>query len=537
MNRNVVKTIKTDWVGSRTVVSTLQEGTIPDACAEINTDDSRDPEVLKKPYDRSEWVYSPQGLLAMWKGMVYTDSLCEFEETWRKLQEIFGPTQSKLVDYLNKTYYSVSEDWAFCNIGHHRHYGIVTTSRAESLHAQLRHILIHPMTSNLLQVVQSCYTLTASSHKSLLDRLSWETTTARDVWRRCPLLIFVVEKLSHKALKMIWGMYQYSVHHVLGWDLPINQPFCTSRYRTNLGLPYYHKLCKDFIEGTFNTETGAVDVKVKRYLRLHDIDPQWHLPIDLAIIEPLRNVRDPPLRPPRSRQRTAPTNLLLPPGAAVRPRPQPAAASQAIPAPGAVVSVRPARGRGAGRGRGPRSARGGARSGGRRGGSSRGDPSRGGPSRGDDRDTRVPVPPQIVNADRLHLTLTPGEVTAARLLGAVARDGQYPDSPETFMGTSESLGVQRQRQETPMPFIQSQPPISRAQQRRITEIQRSSSRQSQSEHIASQRLPSSWEDGIIRRGHGGPAATAVEAPRAFDNLPEDFPLTQGTISSQLYDDE
>jgi len=81
----------------------------------------------------AEIPHTREGVLMLWKYMVYSNSEEDFMESWARLLEEF-PDQEPIIEYLQTTYLPVRHQWANCHIkkypSHHLLSQATRTSKA-----------------------------------------------------------------------------------------------------------------------------------------------------------------------------------------------------------------------------------------------------------------------------------------------------------------------------------------------------------------------------------------------------------------------
>ena len=181
-----------------------------------------------------------------------------------------------IVVYLATTYWPLREEWAVSYTNQYRNYGIRTTSRSESAHAELRNVLVNPMTS-LLGVFEAIQLLVRRKEEVYEAKVAREATSCRDVFRRNALLTPIAEKVSWKGLQLIHSQSLWARRHMLDGNDP---SFCYLRYNDQFGLPCVHQLIRRM--RLQEDERGNKVVEVIKPLSLDEIDGQWVLKKDLV---------------------------------------------------------------------------------------------------------------------------------------------------------------------------------------------------------------------------------------------------------------
>ncbi|OAQ60413.1 transposase [Purpureocillium lilacinum] len=122
--------------------------------------------------------HSYQGVLELWKLIVFAENKEEYEKAWSRLCHEFNDQQAILI-YLYKTYLPISAQWAHCYIKKYRNFGVRVTSGTEASNNNVKSYLLNG-TSHLYGLVEAIEDMLRDQEQDFADNCSQdEVLTAR----------------------------------------------------------------------------------------------------------------------------------------------------------------------------------------------------------------------------------------------------------------------------------------------------------------------------------------------------------------------
>lgn len=156
INSNVLLKAKQKWLKRRRGSSSSSSGSTdeeddftPQGQAKLN---STDQQLLNVP-STNTIPHSYQGVLFMWKAVVFAETEDAHEKAWKDLCKEFDD-QRPILRYLHGTYMPVRAQWARCFIRRYRNFGIRVTSGIEASNNNIKSYLLNGM-SHLHRLIEA----------------------------------------------------------------------------------------------------------------------------------------------------------------------------------------------------------------------------------------------------------------------------------------------------------------------------------------------------------------------------------------------
>ena len=226
--------------------------------------------------------HSYQGVLELWKLIVFAENKEEYEKAWSRLCHEFNDQQAILI-YLYKTYLPISAQWAHCYIKKYRNFGVRVTSGTEASNNNVKSYLLNG-TSHLYGLVEAIEDMLRDQEQDFADNCSQDEVLMARTYSG-PGSEYLGELrmvVSQPGLDLIAKEHRRALTSVPSkscpWPEPIGdcQESCTVSWQ--LGIPCRHTIFKKL-------ETGATLTK-------WDIHPRWHLR-QPSSRNPYRRILDP----------------------------------------------------------------------------------------------------------------------------------------------------------------------------------------------------------------------------------------------------
>lgn len=112
-----------------------------------------DKHLIKDSSTSDKIPHTYQGVVLMWKRVLYAETEKAFEQAWRDLCKEFDD-QRAILQYLYSTYLPVSAQWARCFVRRYRNFGIRATSGTEACNNNVKSYLLNGM-GHLYRLVEA----------------------------------------------------------------------------------------------------------------------------------------------------------------------------------------------------------------------------------------------------------------------------------------------------------------------------------------------------------------------------------------------
>ena len=302
---NVLLISKTKWTRER------EDSTSPGSSD--NEDPSQaqvgvsavDKHLLKDPSTSEKIPHTYQGVVIMWKQVLYAETEEAFEQAWRDLCKEFDD-QRAILQYLYKTYLPVSAQWARCFIRHYRNFGIRVTSGTEASNNNIKSYLLNGM-SHLYRLVEAMQDMIHDQERSFKDACGQDDvlTAPQYLGSIGNYLGELRATMSSKGLGLINKQYRIARKFLPTGKTPFPEPIgpcdddCT--VSIELGIPCYHKIYAKLDSSTHFTKW--------------EVHPRWRLRESVSQ-DPYRRILDPKIASalrgrPKNTAQPVPTRLAI----------------------------------------------------------------------------------------------------------------------------------------------------------------------------------------------------------------------------------
>ena len=151
---NVLLQSKNKWVGDGERIASSSASDNEDVSSQTQVRlGTTDKHLIKDSPTSDKIPHTYQGVVLMWKRVLYAETKKAFEQAWRDLCKEFDD-QRAILQYLFSTYPPVSAQWARCFIRHYRNFGIRVTSGTEASNNNVKSYLLNGM-SHLYRLVEA----------------------------------------------------------------------------------------------------------------------------------------------------------------------------------------------------------------------------------------------------------------------------------------------------------------------------------------------------------------------------------------------
>jgi hypothetical protein len=281
INSNVLLRSKQKWVknpenSSSPDISEVDEPTEPQATLTLHD------RVLISAGSSSEVPHTYQGVLQMWKTVLFAETEEEHKKAWIALCKEFDD-QRPILRYLFNTYMPVRAQWARCFIRKYPNYGIRVTSGTEASNNNIKSYLLNGM-SHLYKLVEAMQDMLHDQERDFKDACgNDEVLRDREFLGSSSDYLGELRSLaSLKCLKLINSQYRQARKALPTGKNPNPRPLdpCTDEcsVSTELGIPCYH---------TIHSRVCSTKAFTK-----WDIHPRWRLR-ETSSRDPYRKILDP----------------------------------------------------------------------------------------------------------------------------------------------------------------------------------------------------------------------------------------------------
>ncbi|KFG84092.1 hypothetical protein MANI_015087 [Metarhizium anisopliae] len=165
---NVLLKSKNKWTGEREESASCSASDDEDMPAQARVGPSATDEHLMKDSSTGDNIpHTYQGVVLMWKKILYAETEEAFEQAWRDLCKEFDD-QRAILQYLYSTYMPVSAQWARCFIRRYRNFGIRVTSGTEASNNNIKSYLLNGM-SHLYRLVEAMEDMIHDQERTFKD--------------------------------------------------------------------------------------------------------------------------------------------------------------------------------------------------------------------------------------------------------------------------------------------------------------------------------------------------------------------------------
>jgi hypothetical protein len=280
---NVLLKSKNKWTGER------EESTSPSASdsgdVSLPTEvglSATDRHLIEDSSTRDKIPHTYQGVVLMWKKVLYAETEEAFEQAWRDLCKEFDE-QRAILQYLYSTYLPVSAQWARCFIRHYRNFGIRVTSGTEASNNNVKCYLLNGM-SHLYRLIEAMQDMVHDQERAFTDACGQDDvlTAPQYLGSIGNYLGELRTTMSSKGLGLINKQYCIARKFLPTGKNPFPDSIgpcdddCT--VSVELGIPCYHKIYAKLDSATPFTKW--------------EVHPRWRLRESVSQ-DPYRRILDP----------------------------------------------------------------------------------------------------------------------------------------------------------------------------------------------------------------------------------------------------
>ena len=146
----------------------------------------------------------------------------------------------------------------------YRNFGILSTSRTESSHAELKNHLRNRL-SDLRRLLDGILTTMIKKRERFESKLAKEKATSLPKHSRVTILNPLCLKISNAALEKIYQQYLYANDFFIRKLPQSTMRRCTHQFRMQMGLPCAHEVLNR--------------LELREPFGMEDIDPHWHIQV------------------------------------------------------------------------------------------------------------------------------------------------------------------------------------------------------------------------------------------------------------------
>ncbi|RYC78757.1 hypothetical protein BFJ63_vAg18370, partial [Fusarium oxysporum f. sp. narcissi] len=226
--------------------------------------------------------HSYQGVLMMWKLVLFAETEEAHEKAWENLCEEFDDQRAILL-YLHGTYMPVRGQWARCFIRKYRNFGIRVTSGTEASNNNIKSYLLNGM-SHLYRLVEAMQDMIKDQERDFSDACAADAVlTAREyMGSGSEYLGDLRAAISSKGLGLINKQYRLARKAMPTGKNPFPKPLgdCNDdcSVSVELGIPCCHKVYSKLGSATSFTRW--------------EVHPRWRLR-ESSAQDPYRRILDP----------------------------------------------------------------------------------------------------------------------------------------------------------------------------------------------------------------------------------------------------
>jgi MULE transposase domain len=301
INSNVLLRAKQKWIKDASSSSSDLEEPEPSQQAELSLQDSQ--LINTPPPDAIPHTY--QGVLQMWKLVLFAETEASHEAAWKKLCKEFHD-QRTVLRYLYGTYMPVRAQWARCFIRQYRNFGTRVTSGTEASNNNIKSYLLNGM-SHLYRLIEAMQDMMSDQERDFIQACAAdEVLTSRDyTGSQSEYLGELRTLLSSKGLGLIKRQYRLArasmptASNAFPPPLGLCDDSCLVSFE--LGIPCCHKVYRRMAAATSFTKW--------------EVHPHWRLR-ETTSRDPYRKILDPKIATslrgrPRNTTQAIPARLAL----------------------------------------------------------------------------------------------------------------------------------------------------------------------------------------------------------------------------------
>jgi hypothetical protein len=179
------------------------------------------------------------GLYELWRHIVYTGTVDDFNNTYEKVKAFFSD-QPALLTYLKDTYVSLAPQWAGCYIRKRLNFGHRTTSPVESINRYLKAFMVTG-NSHIMEVVTQSFNMVAAMETNITQARKEQKNKIRFDYISQEWMGSARYNISWRGLEFVNREHRY----MLGFITKLaSRTQCTNSFTTQFGIPCRHKLLK-----------------------------------------------------------------------------------------------------------------------------------------------------------------------------------------------------------------------------------------------------------------------------------------------------
>ena len=164
---NVLLKAKNKWVGEREDSAGSASDDEGDSSKTQDEFDTTDKQLINDSSAGGKVPHTYQGVVLMWKRVLYAETEEAFEQAWRDLCKEFDD-QRAILQYLYSTYLPCCAQWARCFIRRYRNFGIRVTSGTEASNNNVKSYLLNGM-SHLYRLVEAMQDMIHDQERAFMD--------------------------------------------------------------------------------------------------------------------------------------------------------------------------------------------------------------------------------------------------------------------------------------------------------------------------------------------------------------------------------
>jgi len=280
---NVLLQSKNRWVGGGEGRASFATSDSEDVASQTQVRlGTTDKHLIKDSSTSDKIPHTYQGVVLMWKRVLYAETEEAFEQAWRDLCKEFDD-QRAILQYLYSIYLPVSAQWARCFIRHYRNFGIRVTSGTEASNNNVKSYLLNGM-SHLYRLVEAMQDMIHDQERSFKDACGQDDvlTAPQYMGSMGDYLGELRTIMSSKGLGLISKQYRIALKFMPTGKNPFPDSIgpcdndCT--VSVELGIPCYHKVYAKLDSGTPFTKW--------------EVHPHWRLR-ESASRDPYLRILDP----------------------------------------------------------------------------------------------------------------------------------------------------------------------------------------------------------------------------------------------------
>lgn len=280
---NVLLNAKTKWINDRQSRSSSNSSDNEDSVSQEQVKQCDTDERLLNTSSTSEKIpHTYQGIVLMWKRIVFAETEEAFEHAWRDLCKEFND-QRLILRYLYGTYLPVRAQWARCFIRRYRNFGIRVTSSTEASNNNVKNYLLNGM-GHLYKLVEAIQDMIHDQERNFQDACGQDDilTAPQYLGSLGEYLGELRTHSSSKALGLITKQYRLARKFMPTRKNPFPNSIgpCDDNCTVSIehGIPCYHKVYEKLSSATAFTKW--------------EVHPRWRLRQAVSQ-DPYRRILDP----------------------------------------------------------------------------------------------------------------------------------------------------------------------------------------------------------------------------------------------------